>query len=168
MPHLTARSWLATGALTAGLGAALGVLWWLWAPRVLLDVYGEATYPADYQPSGYITDEGIAAVLCIAGGLVTFVIAGFIARRDRVTWLDLRVLAISIISGLLGAGALWWVGTSLGSVDIAAAIAEAGDGGSFLAPLELRIPGIALMWPLASAVAFAVTAVIAWIIDRGR
>lgn len=166
MPGLKARDGAALVALAGGLGALLGVAWWWIAPRVVLDVYGDLAYPAEYQPGGYIADEGWAAIAGILGGVVMILIAGWASRRRRGQWWDMSVLGWSVLAGLVGAVFVWVVGEGLGSVDVEAAIAAAGDGGSFEAPLRLRMPGVLFLWPLASAVVFAGVSIVAWIIDR--
>lgn len=168
MPGLRARDGAALIALAAGLGAVLGVAWWWIAPRVVLDVYGDQAYPAEYQPGGYIADEGWAAIAGILGGVAMILIAGWASRRRQGHWLDMSVLGWSVLAGLVGAVAIWIVGEGLGSVDVEAAIAAAGDGGSFEAPLRLRMPGVLLLWPLASAVVFTGVSIVAWITDRAH
>jgi len=126
-------------AVVAGLGALLGIAWWSWAPRVVLDVFGDATFPAEFQPGGYIADDGIAALACMVGGVLTIAVATLLARHRS------------------GAALL-------GAVDLDAAIAAAGDGGQVEAPLTLRMPGVLVLWPLASAVVFTLGSWLAWVI----
>lgn len=147
---------------TIAMGALLGVAWWSLAPRVVLDVYGDQTYPAEFQPGGYIADDGIASLACIVGGALTLGLAVLLARRRRTPALTLVTLGWTMLAGVLGSLVCWWVGSTLGAVDLAADIAAAGDGGQVLAPLTLRMPAVLLLWPLASAVVFALAAIIAW------
>lgn len=148
--------------LASALGGALGVVWWVLAPRVVLDVYGDQTYPADFQPGGYIADDGIASVACLIGGALTFVGALLLARRRGGSVLTLATLGAMVLAGVVGALVCWGVGSWLGAVDLEAEIAAAGEGGQVLAPLTLRMPGVLLLWPLASAGLFALGALLMW------
>lgn len=151
-------------AVVAGLGAALGVAWWVLAPRVVLKVVGTLTYPTEFQPRGYIADDGIAALACIIGGVVTMGVAALLAHRRCRRALAYPTLVWSFLAGVVGAIMLWWVGTRLGATDLEAAIAVAGDGGQVEAPLQLRMPGVLVLWPLASAVVFTIASWVSWII----
>ena len=144
------------------LGAVLGAAWWALAPRVVLDVYGDQTYPAEFQPGGYVADDGIASLMCLLGGVLTLGTAVLLARRRGSGALTLGTLGRAMLAGILAALVLWWVGSRLGAVDLQAEIAAAGDGGQVLAPLTLRMPAVLLLWPLASAVVFSFAALIAW------
>ncbi len=151
-------------AVVAGLGALLGIAWWSWAPRVALDVFGDATFPAEFQPGGYIADDGIAALACMVGGVLTMAVATLLARHRSGTALRYATLGWALLAGGVGALVLWWTGSQLGAVDLDAAIAAAGDGGQVEAPLTLRMPGVLVMWPLASAVVFTLASWLAWVI----
>ncbi len=151
-------------AVTAGLGAALGLVWWAWAPRVVLDVVGDVTFPAEFQPGGYIADDGIAAVACMVGGVLTIAVAALLARRRTGTALGYATLGWALLAGGVGAIIVWWTGSQLGAVDLDAAITVAGDGGQVEAPLTLRMPGVLVLWPLTSAVVFMLASWLAWII----
>jgi hypothetical protein len=157
-------------AVAAGLGVALGLAWWWLAPGVLLDVYADGdgfiSFPAEYQPRGYITDDAIAAIASLVGGALTVIVAMILSAR-RMHRVGLAALAWSIGAGVVGAVLLWWVGTTLGAVDLQAAMAEVGEGGQVEAGLTLRMPGVLLLWPLGSAMVFCGYAVLDWII-RGR
>lgn len=161
-PRVTFRDGVGLIAISAGLGAVLGVAWWAWAPRVVLDVFGDATFPAEFQPGGYITDDAIAALACMAGGVLTMGVAAILARRRGGSMLAYPTLGWALIAGAVGAVVLWWTGSQLGAVDLAAAVAAAGDGGQVEAPLVLRMPGVLVLWPLASALVFTLAAWVAW------
>jgi hypothetical protein len=161
---LTHRDVIGLLAVTAGLGAALGAAWWALAPSVVLKVVGTATFPAEFQPRGYIADDGIAALACILGGVVTMGVAALLARRCCGTAVGYPTLGWSLVAGVVGAIVLWWVGTRLGAVDVEAAVAAVGDGGQVEAPLRLRMPGVLVLWPLASAAAFTIASWIIWIV----
>lgn len=138
-------------------GALLGVLWWRLAPTDPLFVAGGKAYPQTWQPRDYITDEVIAALLCTVAGLVVGVAAVWITRPRR-----LLALWSSVAMGCLGALALWLVGTRLGAVDVPALVAQSADGAKFAAPLRLRMPGVLVLWPLASVTVVFIVALYEW------
>lgn len=162
------RSLLALIGLAAGLGAIFGVVWWWSAPRVVLQVTNGMAYPTDFQPGGFIADDGIAAVLCSLVGLVLGVLTLAVRRvptpdYSRATVAALvTAIAVSLVAALL----LWFTGTSLGSVDVAEQIAAVGDGGDFESALQLRMTGVLLLAPLTAALVIAVVAVSDWIAGR--
>ncbi len=162
------RSLVALAALAAGVGAFLGAVWWWWAPRVVLQVSGDFAYPIDFQPGGFIADDGIAAVLCAVCGLALGVLTLAVQRvpspeHSRAT---VSALVTAIAVSLLAALLLWFTGTSLGSVDITEQIIAVGDGGQFDSALRLRMTGVLLLAPLAAALVIAVVAVSDWIAGR--
>ena len=70
---MRARAWLSIGVAalsSAALGVLLGLLWVRLAPRVELFVSAGKGYPQGFQPEGYMTADGVAALLCTAAGLV--------------------------------------------------------------------------------------------------
>ena len=177
-----------------GLGALLGVIWEALAPRVTLVVASDGRpYPEGYQPEGYMTDDGIAALLCVAAGLVVGVavvwVAHRIATRDHALLVALGTLLVSGLLGLLlarllqaaglgfsdralgtvfavGAVALWWTGETVGGFDFDALVSASPEGTSVTAPLQLRMSGALVLWPLSSVVVVFVVALADW--WRGR
>ncbi|MFM7210846.1 MAG: hypothetical protein ACKOYQ_02405, partial [Actinomycetota bacterium] len=117
------RVWaaLAVGAISSiALGALFGLWWERMAPRVALVVAGDGKpYPDGFQPEGYMTDDGLAAILCVLGGLLTGLCVALIARRTSRPDRAMRWSAIVVVPlGALGAAALWFVGTHLASFDL--------------------------------------------------
>jgi len=165
---MTGRSVVGLFALAVGVGAAGGVLWWWSAPRVVLQVINGQAFPVGYQPGGFIADDGIAAVLCVCGGLVIGVLALVVQRipTKEYSRATLGALTVAVIASFVGAVVLWFIGTSLGRVDVAEQIAIVGEGGEFDSALRLRMPGVLLLWPLFAALVVAVVAVSDWIADR--
>lgn len=162
------RSLLALLALAAGVGAVFGVVWWWLAPRVVLQVTNGVAYPVEFQPGGFIADDGIAAILCAVGGIVLGILTLAVQRiptgeHSRAT---ITALATAIAVSCVAAGFLWWTGTSLGSIDTVEEIAAVGDGGQFESGLRLRMPGVLLLAPLTAALVVAVVAVSDWIAGR--
>lgn len=148
---------------SAVIGAIAGLLWWWWAPRVVLEVFGEQAFPVEFQPAGYITDSGLAALLCVAGGAITAAIVIVVARSRNASAHHPGVLVWTILSGFAGALMMWWLGSQLGAVDLDAAIAEAGDGGQITSGLQLRMPGIIVLWPLMSSMILAIGSIWTWV-----
>ena len=67
-----------------GLGALLGLVWEALAPRVTLIVASDGKpYPEGYQPEGYMTDDGIAALLFITSRIMQGYAALDVRRRSR-------------------------------------------------------------------------------------
>jgi len=138
----------ASAVLVAGLifglvvGLALGVIWWRLAPRVQVVV--ESGQFVEFQPTGFLaSDVTFAFLALVAGVLVTIGLATM--RREHLA----SVLVAALASGVVGSLAMWWVGHSLGGVEIdglAGTQNQVIDG-----PLVLHMPAVALMWPIAAA-----------------
>jgi hypothetical protein len=149
-----------TGVLA---GAALGVVWAALAPRVPLIVRPDSAFPQGYQPEGFLAaDLAFGVLALIAGVLVTIGLAYM--RREHL----LSVLAAGLLAGVLGTAAMWFVGTKVGSVDIEGLIATTSEEVVVDAPLELTLPGMFLMWPLAASAVVTVLALSDWVGSRRR
>jgi hypothetical protein len=127
-------------------GSALGVLWWRLAPRVPV-LINEAEGPTPgYQPQEYIgADVAFGSLGLVAGLVITIGLVRM--RRDQI----LSVLVASIVAGIIGSAAMWFVGTRLGSVDIEGLIATTTESITVDAPLVVTLPGVYLVWPLVAA-----------------
>ncbi len=165
---MRARAWISVGiaALScAALGVLLGVLWVRLTPRVDLFVSGGKGYPQGFQPEGYATADGLAALLCTLAGVVVGIAVMLVLRRGaggsgpREVYLG---LALGVGLGLIGAGCLWITGTVLGATDLEAQLAGAEDGDTLVAPLRLRIPGVLMLWPIASVAVIFLVALAGW------
>jgi hypothetical protein len=146
--------------LIAGLvsGLALGVVWWRLAPRVPLVVQPGGTFPQGFQPEGYLAaDAAFGALAVIAGVAITIGLANM--RRERL----FSVLVAGLLAGAIGTAAMWFVGTRLGSVDIQGLSATTTVDVVVDAPLRVAMPGMFLMWPLASAIVVTILALSDWI-----
>ncbi|GEM_PF-784069 len=168
MLGLSRRDITGVVALSAGLGALGGVVWFLLAPRVILDVYSGQTYPAEYQPSGFIADDVVAALLCAIAGVIVAAIVLVVCHQRRVSAAAPTVVAWALLSGVLGAVVLWWVGGQLGAVDLSAAISLAADGEQVTSGLQLRMTGVLVLWPLATSIVLAGFGFIDWGMSRSR
>ena len=160
------RARKASAVLVAGLvfglvvGLALGVIWWRLAPRVQVTV--ESGQFVDFQPSGFLAADVTYAFLAIvAGVLVTIGLATM--RREHLA----SVLVAALASAVVGSLAMWWVGHSLGGVEIeglAGTQHQVVDG-----PLVLHMPAVVLLWPIAAAAVVTILALADWLSGlRGR
>ena len=152
------------------LGALLGLIWEALAPRVSLVVASDGRpYPEGYQPEGYMTDDGIAALLCLAAGLVTGIAAVWVSRRIAARDRALPLALVSVlVLGAMGALALRWTGENVGGFDLDALVASSAEGATITAPLTLRMSGVLVLWPLASVVVVFCVAIGDWWRDRSR
>lgn len=144
-------------------GLALGVLWWQLAPRVPLVVRPGVSYPEGYQPDGYLGADVAFAILALIAGVAITIGLAYMRRDDLTT-----VLVTGVLSGFLGTAAMWFVGTRLGSVDIAGLVATTETDVVVDAPLQVSMYGIFLLWPLASAGVVTVLALSDWIAEVRR
>jgi len=145
-------------------GAALGVLWWRLAPRVLVLVEPEVDPRVGYQPEEYIgADASFGALAILAGIAITI---GLIRmRREHLA----SVLVAALLAAVLGTITMWFVGTRLGSVDIEGLAATVTEQVTVEAPLVVTLPGVYLMWPIACAAVLTIFALLdVWHHGRGR
>ena len=150
----------ASAVIIAGLlfglviGAALGVMWWRLAPRV--EVVVESGQLVDFQTKGFLaSDISYGALAVVAGLLVTIGLARM--RREHL----ISVLVASVLSGLVGSIAMWWVGHYLGRVDIAGLAGT--ETGVVEGPLVLHMGAMILVWPIIAAVVVTVLAFEDWL-----
>jgi len=137
-----------------GIGLALGVLWWRLSPRVEFVV--ESGQFVDFETKGFLApDVAFGALAIVAGLLVTIGLARM--RREHL----ILVLIAAILSGAIGSLAMWWVGRSLGKVDIA------GLAGTQTVlsetSLELHLGAMLLAWPIVAAAVVTVLALEDWL-----
>ncbi len=156
----------ASAVILAGLvfgvvsGAALGVVWWALAPRVPLVVRPGVSFPEGFQPEGFLAaDAAFGALGLVAGIAITIGLANM--RRDHL----LSVLLAGLLSAAVGTAAMWFVGTRLGSVDIDGLVATTTQEQVVDAPLDVSLPGMFLMWALASAGVVTILALSDWIAE---
>lgn len=138
----------------AFVGAGLGVLWWRLAPRV--DITGDAGGLADFRGKGLLaSDVAFTALAFVAGVLITIGLARM--RREHL----LQVLMAALVSSAVGTATMWWVGRTLGSVDIDGLAGTQQDAAQ--APLVLHMPAVLLVWPIAAALVVTVLALEDWL-----
>ncbi|MCX6432992.1 MAG: hypothetical protein NTX29_09430 [Actinobacteria bacterium] len=146
---------LITGAVS---GVALGVVWWQLAPRVPLIIRSGTSFPQTYQPEGYLAADVAFGVLAIVAGVaITIGLANM--RREHL----FSVLIAGLLASAVGTAAMWFVGTRLGSVDIVGLSATTTEDLVVDAPLRVAMPGMFVMWALASVGVVMILALGDWI-----
>lgn len=144
-------------------GAALGVVWWRLAPRASVVIRPEGVRPQGFQPEEYLAaDVSFAALAVVAGVILTIALAAM--RRGHLV----GVLLAGLLASAIGTAAMWFVGTRLGSVDIEGLIATTEEEFVVQGPLEVTMPGVYLMWAIASAAVVVVLAIGDWVAGRSR
>lgn len=158
------RSVVIAGLLVGALsGVALGVLWWRLAPRASVVIRPEGVRPQGFQPEEFLAaDVSFAALAFVAGVILTVALAAM--RRQHLV----GVLIAGLLASVVGTVAMWQVGTRLGSVDIEGLIATTEEEFVTQGPLEVTMPGVFLVWAIASATVVAVLALGDWIVSRAR
>jgi hypothetical protein len=158
----TARK--ASAVILAGLisgivsGIALGVVWWQLAPRVPLIIRSGTSFPQAYQPEGYLAADVAFGVLAIVAGVaITIGLANM--RREHL----FSVLIAGLLASAVGTAAMWFVGSRLGSVDIEGLTATTTEDLVVDAPLRVAMPGMFLMWAMASVAVVMILALGDWI-----
>jgi hypothetical protein len=156
----------ASAVIVAGLvvglvsGIALGVVWWKLAPRVPLVVRPGVSYPEAFQPEGYLAADAAFGLLAVIAGIaITIGLANM--RREHLV----SVLGAALLASAVGTAAMWFVGTRLGSVDIEGLSATTTTDVVVDAPLKVSMPGMFLMWAIASAAVVSVLALGDWIVE---
>lgn len=156
------RSVVIAGLLVGALsGIALGVLWWRLAPRASVVIRPEGVRPQGFQPEEFLAaDVSFAALALVAGVILTVALAAM--RRQHLV----GVLIAGLLASVMGTVAMWQVGTRLGSVDIEGLIATTEEEFITQGPLEVTMPGVFLVWAIASAAVVAILALGDWIVSR--
>lgn len=140
-------------------GAALGVVWAALAPRVPLVVRPETgVAPDGFQPEQYLASDVAFGVLGIIAGIALTIGLAYM-RREHL----LDVLLATLLAAGLGTAAMWFVGTRLGSVDIEGLQATTTEEIVIDGPLEVSLPVMFLMWPIAAAVVVTILALADWL-----
>lgn len=163
-PERPERSVIVAGLIVGALsGLALGVVWWRLAPRASVVVRPDGVRPQGFQPEEYLAaDVSFAALAMVAGVVLTIALAAM--RRQHLV----GVLVAGLLASGVGTVAMWQVGTRLGSVDIEGLIATTEEEFVVQGPLEVTMPGVFLMWAIASAAVVVVLAVGDWLVGRSR
>jgi len=136
------------------IGLALGVIWWRLAPRVQVVV--ESGQFVDFQPKGFLASDVTFAFLALVAGLLMTIGLATMRREHLVS-----VLVAAVLSGAIGSLAMWWVGHSLGGVEIeglAGTQDQVIDG-----PLVLHMSAMLFVWPIVAAAVVTVLALGDWL-----
>jgi len=141
-------------------GAALGVVWSALAPRVPVRIT-----PDSPALRGSLLDHSLASdvtfgVLGLVAGVAIAIGLAYMRREHLFS-----VLVGALLAGAVGTAAMWFVGTGLGSVDIEGLQATTTGELVIDGPLTVSLPGMFLMWPLASAAIVTVLALSDWLGD---
>lgn len=145
---------LLIGALITAAGALLGLLvgvLWLWlAPRVMLVASTDAIRYVDPEGEQRAGADGVFALLALAAGALTALVAFLLTRRRGG---GIAVAVGLATGGLAGSVVAWQLGMKLGpSTDVIANAKRAGQGVDFSAAIELGAPGALLVWPMTAMV----------------
>ncbi len=141
-------------------GVALGVVWWALAPRVPLVVQPGVSFPQAYQPEGFLAADAAFGLLGIVAG-VAIAIGLANMRRDHL----LSVLVAALLASVVGTAAMWFVGTRLGSVDIAGLSATTTTDIVVDAPLKVSLTAVFVLWAVASAAVVTILALGDWVVE---
>ncbi len=130
-------------ALSTGLGAAAGVVWWLLVPL--------STYRVGGDGKSATTERGLAGMIAgdayfCAIGLVVGLAIGIVGWRvlQSLGW---SLVPLVVICSLGAALVCWWVGYQLGPGDFSPRIAVASPGDLVPIELTLRAKASLLSWP---------------------
>jgi hypothetical protein len=149
-PIVTVRDlWAALSVivLSAALGIAAGFVWIAAAPKLQLEVRGDAAIPVRPEGEALIGIDGTFALIAIGGGVLCAIAAYLWLRRG-----------IGVVCALVAGGALAaWLAAYVGGWAGPAALATHRgdpDGTVFTQPLDLRATGVILLWPIAALLVY--------------
>ncbi len=147
-----------SGALVAGcvlLGAPIGLLWSLVAPRLSVQLGPDGPAAQGLEGKAFIGADGTFLVVVVVAGLVTGVLAWLLARRGG-PWTVLGLL----VGGLLAAKVASVVGVRPGKAHVQALLHDPTAHGSVPLFLKLRAPWVLVGWPVGALAAFLVPALV--------
>ena len=133
---------LAVGVVVAGLGAPVGWLWHVLAPRVELVQTDYGVYPVEPEPEGYIADDAWFLGFAILAGIIVAAIAWFVFRRHR-GWIMLLAITAGSIGGSVVAGQ---IGGHIGLTAYLNLAQHAPSGTHIFRPPRLRSGVWGLWW----------------------
>ena len=149
-PIVTVRDlWAALGVIVmcTALGVAAGFVWIAVAPKLRLEVRGDAAIPVQPEGEALIGIDGTFALIAIGAGVLC-AIAGYLWLRR----------GIGVVCALVAGGALAaWLAAQVGRWAGPAALATHRgdpDGTVFTQPLDLRATGVILLWPIAALLVY--------------
>jgi len=165
----TAALLVAVAVAVAVLGAPLGWLWAVLAPKVRVQVVPGGVVPAEEQPEEFFAADGWFILLGAAFGVLAAVVVWFALRRHRGP-----AALVALTVGAVGAGVLaWWIGHRIGLSAYRHRVRDAAAGTELDRPPQLRakelgwwfgfiprVKGDLLMPAIAAAVGYTMLA--AW------
>ena len=131
-------------ALSAGLGAGAGVLWWLIVrlPAYRLDSQGRASVTERELTQFFAGDAWFCLLGLVIG--VGLGVLGWRLLRD----LGWPLVPLVVIGGASAGLLCWLVGYQLGPGDFTPRLADASPGGAVPITLTVRAKAALLFWPL--------------------
>lgn len=143
-----------TSAVLVLLGAPVGLLWGLLAPRVDVVVSGEDVNLAVPGSSAFIAADGYFLAAVVLAGVVSGVAAWLLARRRGP-----GVVVGLAVGGVVAAYVAMVVGQQVGFAEVRAAV-ESGQQGALQLNLRLRAREALVGWPVGALVAFVGSALV--------
>lgn len=140
----TGEALAAIGLLLLG-GVVLGVGWVLIAPTVQGVVVEGGIALSELESARIFDAEGVFAVIVVAAGAATAVLASRWLRRAGA----LAVLTLAV-GGLLASVVAWRVGVWFGADPVETTGGALSIGSTIALPLRLRTASILLLWPIAT------------------
>ncbi|WP_269936832.1 hypothetical protein [Arthrobacter sp. HY1533] len=139
----TAALWRRWLGFCAAAGAAAGVLWWLIAP-------GGAFHGDSTDHATWFARDAVLAILLVAGGIISAVLAMGGRRRTRMggSAQSPLIAVVLAVAGAAGAVIAWRTGVFAGDLFHK----PPADMASPSMVFSLRSGSILLLWPLASSV----------------
>jgi hypothetical protein len=164
---LEALTALVVGALIAGIGAPLGLLWAHLVPHTKAVIGNGGAFYADSEPEQLMAGEGWYTFGSIALGIAAAVLVWVLLRRFRGP-----IMLVGLVLGCgVSAWLAWWVGHNVGRAEARRLIAHGSLGQTFDLPVNLRIQhhgvyahvipwtsGVLLIMPLVAAMVYVVLA----------
>ncbi|MFB9802831.1 hypothetical protein, partial [Streptomonospora salina] len=142
---------------TAALGAALGPLWWLLAPRPQVTVGRDGRIlPLPVSDADFAVDGFFVLIMTAAGlacGYTVYIVQYRLAARDAA---DLRMVClVSLAAGsLLGAFAAWQVGTLIDAAEFRRVVSSASPGTVVRSGLQLHALSALMVWPFVAVLQY--------------
>ncbi len=148
---------LSGGGVIAGsavLGAALGLLWWFWAPRLELIASPHGALLVDEEPEEFISSDGrFALIVAVAGLVVGFTMWFWRSKRGPVLLVSLA------LGGLASSVVMWQLGEEAARVNGRDLISKVELGSSVSVPIvQLHATGLLFLQALLAVVTYVVCA----------
>ncbi|UWP81033.1 DUF2567 domain-containing protein [Dactylosporangium fulvum] len=125
---------LIAAAAVAALGAPVGLLWSVVAPKVELVQTDFGPYPVEGEPEGYWADDGWFIIIALVMGAVVAVVAWLVFRRQRGPIMLGGLVIGSAAASVLAA----WLGNKIGYAHYLDLVEHAPKDTRILRPVKLR------------------------------